>query len=121
MQVYDTENKPLLALELLSIVIRHLKEEMLRTIRLQRENVSDDDVMYVMTVPAIWSDAAKQLMREAATDENVSSQFETTLLFSLCIHLLLTVRRVISKMCLFKVKKRLAEFPKGADKPNVYI
>jgi hypothetical protein len=28
--------------------------------------VSPDDVKWIITVPAIWSDAAKQFMREAA-------------------------------------------------------
>lgn len=37
----------------------------------QRQNVSDikdDDIKWVLTVPAIWSEAAKKFMRHCATD-----------------------------------------------------
>ena len=33
--------------------------------------VEDDDVFWVLTVPAIWDDAAKQFMREAAVNVNI--------------------------------------------------
>ena len=59
------------AIEIPSLVIGHLKTEILKAIRLQRPDISDNDVMYVIAVPAIWSDAAKQLMREAATSREV--------------------------------------------------
>jgi len=72
MQIVDTENKPMAALELLSIVIRYMKDEILKRVHQQKENIEDDDVKYVITVPAIWSDAAKQMMREAATHSRVS-------------------------------------------------
>ena len=72
MQIYDTENKPMAALDVLSIVLRYLKEAILKKVRLQKTDIADDDVKYVITVPAIWSDAAKQMMREAATHSRVS-------------------------------------------------
>ena len=37
------------------------------------ERVERDDIFWVLTVPAIWDDSAKQFMREAAV--NVSSYF----------------------------------------------
>jgi len=67
------------ALEVLSIVLRHLKDKILRVVCLQRTNIADDDVQYVITVPAIWSDAAKQMMREAATHTKVRYYFASIL------------------------------------------
>ena len=38
--------------------------------RLKDGGVTDADVHWVLTVPAIWDDAAKQFMREAAEKVN---------------------------------------------------
>ena len=56
------------ALEVFAHSIRYLKNE---AVELIRENTGDDcytakDIQWVLTVPAIWSPAAKQFMREAA-------------------------------------------------------
>ena len=56
------------ALEVFAHSIRYLKNE---AVDLIRENTGDDcytakDIQWVLTVPAIWSPAAKQFMREAA-------------------------------------------------------
>ena len=52
-------------------VIAHLKARILNEVRAQNSDIEDGGIQYVMTVPAIWSDAAKQFMREAATDLRV--------------------------------------------------
>lgn len=43
----------------------------------QRQNVSDikdDDIKWVLTVPAIWSEAAKKFMRHCATDAGIQDE-----------------------------------------------
>ena len=52
-------------------VIAYLKERILNEVGAQNSGIDDVGIQYVMTVPAIWSDAAKQFMREAATDPRV--------------------------------------------------
>ena len=69
--IHDAENKPMPAIDVFSIVVGHLKEKLLVEIKIQNNAITDDDILYVLTVPAIWSDAAKQFMREAATSQNV--------------------------------------------------
>lgn len=56
------------AVKVFSDVIKYLKNHMLTmmTERQIDQDVPEDEVYWVLTVPAIWSDAAKQFMREAA-------------------------------------------------------
>ncbi|XP_013402235.1 heat shock 70 kDa protein 12A [Lingula anatina] len=51
------------AMEVFSLAIRHLREHFFAR---QHNSVSDHDVRWVITVPSIWRDSAKQFMREAA-------------------------------------------------------
>ena len=46
--------------------IRYLKNHAMTTIDRQGQALDEMDVHWVITVPAIWTDAAKQFMREAA-------------------------------------------------------
>lgn len=55
------------AMDVFSIAIRHLKTNMLEEINKRvASNIYDKDVEFILTVPAIWGDAAKMFMREAA-------------------------------------------------------
>ena len=65
------------AITVFSIVIGHLKEKLLGEIKIHNNAITDDDILYVLTVPAIWSDGAKQFMREAATSQDVSTSTST--------------------------------------------
>ena len=51
-----------------SLAIRYLKEDLMETCRkrLVNDSLNDTDVYWVLTVPAIWNDSAKQFMRESA-------------------------------------------------------
>lgn len=46
--------------------IEYLKNHALELLKTRGHEVDDWDIQWVLTVPAIWSDAAKQFMREAA-------------------------------------------------------
>ena len=58
--------KELPAVTVITITLEHLKSLILKEID---EQVSHPNrrIQWIVTVPAIWSEAAKQMMREAAT------------------------------------------------------
>ena len=58
--------KPMQALTVLSLAIRYLKEHCVKHIQTSIRGLQDKDFYFVLTVPAIWDDPAKQFMREAA-------------------------------------------------------
>lgn len=56
------------AMDIFSISIEYLKDTMLKTINMRLADgvLSEKDIEFVLTVPAIWGDEAKLFMREAA-------------------------------------------------------
>lgn len=44
----------------------HLKNAFVEQLKLTTKGVPDDCIRWVITVPAIWDDSAKQFIREAA-------------------------------------------------------
>lgn len=49
-----------------SCAYRYLRKHALETINIHGLEIDEMDIHWVITVPAIWSDGAKQFMREAA-------------------------------------------------------
>ncbi|KAL3879884.1 hypothetical protein ACJMK2_032160 [Sinanodonta woodiana] len=74
--IEDETQKPLAAKTVFSLVIRYLKEDMLKNInnRLSSGHITEDEITWVLTVPAIWTDAAKQFMREAAVEAGIKHE-----------------------------------------------
>ena len=73
--------KQMSALDVFSAAINFLKEHFLENInnRNAGNRIAVDVVRWVLTVPAIWDDSAKQFMREAATKvffSNIISNFK---------------------------------------------
>jgi hypothetical protein len=66
MELEDETGKGVPALTVFSLSIKFLKDHLLETLGKQATGVRADDIQWVLTVPAIWSDAAKIFMREAA-------------------------------------------------------
>ena len=66
--------------------IKFLKDEALKVIceRTGDKHFNVKDIQWVLTVPAIWTPAAKQFMREAAYEVRLYSDF-----LSLCLVMLL--------------------------------
>ena len=56
------------AITVFSLSMKYLKDEAVETIRgaTKDKHFSAEDFQWVLTVPAIWTAAAKQFMREAA-------------------------------------------------------
>lgn len=60
--------KKMKALDVFSHSMWYLKEQAVRVIKTRTSDAgfTVNDIQWILTVPAIWSDAAKQFMREAA-------------------------------------------------------
>ena len=62
--------KELPALIIFSMAIKFLKDHLTTSLDKRGTGVRPDDIQWVLTVPAIWNDPAKQFMREAAEKVN---------------------------------------------------
>ncbi|XP_060594200.1 heat shock 70 kDa protein 12A-like isoform X2 [Ruditapes philippinarum] len=70
----DASGKKLSAKLVFSLSIKHLKDDLLKLSenRISGGGLRDGDIKWVLTVPAIWNDGAKQFMREAAREAGIS-------------------------------------------------
>jgi hypothetical protein len=69
MMIYDiTGKKSLPAKTVISLSIQYMKDDLMSVMqqRIFECGIKADEIHWVLTVPAIWNDAAKQFMREAA-------------------------------------------------------
>lgn len=64
--IQDIHGKHFKAQEVFTMSIRFLKEHFGKLVVSRNYDILEDDICYIVTVPAIWSDAAKQFMKEAA-------------------------------------------------------
>ena len=65
------------AKKIITMGVKYLKGEIMKAINQQQNQkvVDEDDVLFVLTVPAVWDDRAKLLMREAAIDVSQQSAY----------------------------------------------
>ncbi|XP_065930987.1 heat shock 70 kDa protein 12A-like isoform X2 [Magallana gigas] len=61
-----TEKKEMLAIDIFSLSIKYFRDLMVYTVDKKGIGVKTTDIRWVLTVPAMWSDPAKQFMTEAA-------------------------------------------------------
>ena len=74
-ELKDATGKPMKALDVFCIVFCQLKEIILQQINLTKAasfSITSDDVGWMITIPAIWTDEARQFMREAATNAGLA-------------------------------------------------
>ena len=64
----DIEGREMPLLKVVTETIKYLKQEMVNDIKSRINKLEDTDVLYVLTLPAIWTDSAKAFMREAAEE-----------------------------------------------------
>ncbi|XP_061164251.1 uncharacterized protein LOC133173280 [Saccostrea echinata] len=64
--IQDDKGKECLAVKIFSMSIQHFKDRLLHDLDLSRASCSADDIRWVLTVPAIWGEQAKQMMQESA-------------------------------------------------------
>lgn len=64
--IEDETGKKMKALNVFHLSIKYLKDDLLQTLEKAVCGITSNDILWVLTVPAIWHDDAKQFMREAA-------------------------------------------------------
>ncbi|XP_033743088.1 heat shock 70 kDa protein 12B-like isoform X2 [Pecten maximus] len=62
----DDQGQTMQAIKVFTAVIKYLKNHMLTSCENKVTGIQISDIIWVLTVPAIWPDASKQFMREAA-------------------------------------------------------
>ncbi|KAL4236721.1 hypothetical protein ACF0H5_005105 [Mactra antiquata] len=70
-EIHDETKKPMRAMEVFASAIQYLKDHAMDCIKRRVMHLHEEDVRWVLTVPAIWDDAAKQFMREAAVKSGI--------------------------------------------------
>ncbi|XP_052688523.1 heat shock 70 kDa protein 12A-like [Crassostrea angulata] len=71
--IEDESGKPMLGLTILGMIIRYLKNDLFKKLEQRGTSLRDQDILWVVTVPAIWSDAAKQFTKEATKEAGIKS------------------------------------------------
>ncbi|KAL4230276.1 hypothetical protein ACF0H5_010661 [Mactra antiquata] len=73
--LYDATNKPMLAMKVFTHAIKFLKDHFLTTVTDAGNvvHVKENEMHWVLTVPAIWSDNAKRFMRESAINAEINT------------------------------------------------
>ena len=66
MELVDITGKRLLAKHVLSLSIGWLKDDIISEIKRRHTNIVEDDIFWVLAIPAVYSRTTKQFMREAA-------------------------------------------------------
>ena len=64
--LYDEQGKPMEALKVFAAAIGYLKRHVMGVCGQRFGGVRENDIHWVLTIPAIWGDVAKKFMREAA-------------------------------------------------------
>ncbi|XP_069129998.1 heat shock 70 kDa protein 12A-like [Argopecten irradians] len=72
--ITDDNGNKMSAMDVIAAVIRYLKEHAKKTCFAAVTNLEESDILWVLTVPAIWSDDAKQFMREAAKKAGIQRE-----------------------------------------------
>lgn len=64
--IKDVKGKEVPALDLFAPVIRYLKDRTFHELESRLVEIFEKEIHWVLPVPAIWNNSAKQFMREAA-------------------------------------------------------
>ncbi|XP_045204912.2 heat shock 70 kDa protein 12A-like [Mercenaria mercenaria] len=67
----DDKSMDMPAMTVFTASIKYLKDHMIKTCEAAKTVVRPEDIHWVITVPAIWTDSAKQFMREAAINAEI--------------------------------------------------
>lgn len=66
MEISDVTGKKMPAIEVFGKSIKALTDHFMRLLETEGITIKWPEIRWVLTVPAIWSDKAKQVMRESA-------------------------------------------------------
>ena len=63
----DIKGKEMLAIDVFSAAVKYLKDHVLQELERKEIKIQNkNNIKWVLTVPGIWDDLAKQFMRDAA-------------------------------------------------------
>lgn len=65
-KVKDIRGREMSALEIFTHAVKFMKNHLFKNLEGRGIRVDDFKIIWVLTVPAIWDDPAKQFMRKAA-------------------------------------------------------
>ncbi|KAL3871598.1 hypothetical protein ACJMK2_039589 [Sinanodonta woodiana] len=71
--IRDETGKEMLAIDVFALSIKCLKTHLMDLLKIRGSQIEEKNIFWVLTVPAIWNDAAKQFMREAAIKAGIAS------------------------------------------------
>ncbi|KAL3831479.1 hypothetical protein ACJMK2_023220 [Sinanodonta woodiana] len=71
MELIDDQGHKMPAMKVFSEAIKYLKSQMWQSLREKIPDIRDTDIHWIITVPAIWDDGAKQFMREAGQEAGI--------------------------------------------------
>ena len=66
MVLEDITGKALSVVDVFTLTIKALVDHLLSMLKKQGKLIHNDEVQWILTVPAIWTDMAKQFMRTSA-------------------------------------------------------
>lgn len=72
-ELTDIKGKPVPAKEVFALSIQFLKQHLINSLSRQGVDVADFGIQWVLTVPSIWSDGAKQFMRQCAVKAGIQN------------------------------------------------
>ncbi|XP_045189848.2 heat shock 70 kDa protein 12B-like isoform X1 [Mercenaria mercenaria] len=80
-KVMDEMGKELLAVDVFAMSIKFMVDDLMVVVNQRLTGIiTETDIHWVLTVPAIWSDPAKQFMRHAATKAGIATERLTIVL-----------------------------------------
>lgn len=66
MTLEDLSGKPVAAIHVFGLSIKALVDHLMDMVKTQGSSLKMNEIQWVLTVPAIWTDSAKQFMRKSA-------------------------------------------------------
>jgi hypothetical protein len=75
MVLKDKTGKQCSAVEVFTLSIKVFVDRLKRILPERDSGLRDDDILWVLTVPSVWIDSAKQLIRESAEKVRFSNTY----------------------------------------------
>nr|XP_034302784.1 heat shock 70 kDa protein 12A isoform X1 [Crassostrea gigas] len=124
--IEDDKGKKIKAIEVFSSAIGYLKKRLVTDCKKQITEIEESDMMWVLTVPAIWDDKSKQFMREAAEQacicrERLVIALEPEAASLFCMHLPVQKDSVNSTFGVFKSGKKYMVVDAGGGTIDITV
>jgi len=75
MVLKDKTGKQCSAVEVFTLSMKYVVDHLMKELKRRFGSFKCDDILWVLTVPAAWTDSGKQLMRESAEKVRLSSTY----------------------------------------------